>query len=166
VSKPDDEDQRLLYQVVAARRIQWDNLIWQVPLLSLTAQAFLFSIALGSDARPVSRIVASGLSMVVSVLCILLMARHRQADVADAAWLERWEKSHSGGDPERVIHGEPWRIRRNAARPELGLFGRIPLLPGYRTWIVGLLVFFVVAAAIFVVSFVWPAELTRLLSQP
>jgi hypothetical protein len=33
------EDQ--VYQAVAARRLQWDNLVWQVPVLSLTAQAFL-----------------------------------------------------------------------------------------------------------------------------
>jgi hypothetical protein len=28
------------YTAVAARRLQWDNQVWQVPVLSLTAQAF------------------------------------------------------------------------------------------------------------------------------
>jgi hypothetical protein len=34
------------YAIVAARRTQFDQLVCQVPVLSLTAQAFLFSIAL------------------------------------------------------------------------------------------------------------------------
>lgn len=34
------------YAALAERRLQWDSLLWQVPVLSLTAQAFLFTIAL------------------------------------------------------------------------------------------------------------------------
>ena len=34
------------YGALATRRLQWDNLLWQVPILGLTAQAFLFTIAL------------------------------------------------------------------------------------------------------------------------
>jgi hypothetical protein len=47
------------YAAIAARRTQWDSLLWQVPTLSLTAQAFLFTIALtqGNDAW--ARIISS-----------------------------------------------------------------------------------------------------------
>ena len=49
---------REAYMVVAARRTQFDQLVWQVPVLSLTAQAFLFSIALAGDASRAARVVA------------------------------------------------------------------------------------------------------------
>ena len=52
------------------------NLLWQVPALSLTAQAFLFTIALG-DSRPVSRMVSGALSLVVAAMSIYLMVSHR-----------------------------------------------------------------------------------------
>jgi hypothetical protein len=52
----------IVYQAVVARRLQWDNLVWQVPLLSLTAQAFLFTIALGSGTTMVARCISAGLS--------------------------------------------------------------------------------------------------------
>ena len=81
-----------MYQAVAARRLQWDNLLWQVPVLSLTAQAFLFTTALNADAAGWGRIVASLLSLIISVLSILLMARHRQGELTDAHWLERFEQ--------------------------------------------------------------------------
>ncbi|MER6612681.1 hypothetical protein [Streptomyces xantholiticus] len=42
-------DDTVVYQAVAARRMQWDALLWQVPALSLTAQAFLFTITLGLE---------------------------------------------------------------------------------------------------------------------
>ena len=44
---------------VAARRTQSDQLVWQVPVLSLTAQAFFFSIALSPDGTRTTRIIAS-----------------------------------------------------------------------------------------------------------
>lgn len=42
-------DDVAMYAVVAARRAQYHNMLWQVPTMSLTAQAFLFTIALGHD---------------------------------------------------------------------------------------------------------------------
>jgi hypothetical protein len=37
---PSREEMLVLYQVVAARRQNFDLMVWQVPALSLTAQAF------------------------------------------------------------------------------------------------------------------------------
>ena len=54
---------RETYAIVAARRTQFDQLVWQVPVLSLTAQAFLFSIALSADASRTARVIASVLSL-------------------------------------------------------------------------------------------------------
>jgi hypothetical protein len=39
---PSREEMLVMYQVVAARRQNFDPMLWQVPALSLTAQAFLY----------------------------------------------------------------------------------------------------------------------------
>lgn len=126
----------LLYQAVSARRIQWDNLVWQVPLLSLTAQAFLITIALGVGISRLSRVVASLLSLVITVLSITMMTRHRQAERADAQWLEDWEVARYGAG--QAVHGHAFRLHRDRAGAEPGWVGRlVPSLPGYKTWLPG-----------------------------
>lgn len=57
-----------VYAAVAARRTQFDNLLWQVPVLTITAQAFLFTIALGADTQPVARIISCVLSLLITFL--------------------------------------------------------------------------------------------------
>jgi hypothetical protein len=66
-------------------------MLWQVPTLSLTGQAILFTIALGADSSRVARIVASVLAIVMTVLSMHLMSRHRQAEHTDAHWIESHE---------------------------------------------------------------------------
>jgi hypothetical protein len=145
----------LMYAAVTARRLQWDNLIWQVPLLSLTAQAFLFTIALGGESRQASRIVACLLSLIVTFLCITLMARHRQAEIYDARWLERFEESH--WPDVTAVHGRPFRAGRSAAKVDGGWTDRIvPILPGYKTWVTGLLLFGLASAAALITAIVAP----------
>lgn len=113
----DDASSRL-YALVAARRSQWDLLLWQVPVLSFTAQAFLFNISLGGTSSRTARIVASLLSALMAYLSIALMARHRQEEIADARWLEKHEPDVYP-DCERV-HGKAWRMRRDEiSRPDL-----------------------------------------------
>lgn len=147
-----------IYQSVVARRLQWDNLLWQVPILSLTAQAFLFTIALGADTSRVSRTVAAVLSIVVTVLCVTLMARHRQAELADAHWLEEFEKSYP---PELRIHGTPFVQRREAVRIKLLDKLVVPLWPGYRTWTWGLIIFGLGSVVVVIMTWMDPSPLSR-----
>jgi hypothetical protein len=91
-----------LYQAIVARRLQWDNLLWQVPVLSLTAQAFLLTIALGHDNSNWARLLAGGLSFLAGLVSMVLMAGHRHAELTDAAWLARYEADHFLGS---VFHG-------------------------------------------------------------
>lgn len=104
---------------MSARRLQWDNLLWQVPVLSLTAQAFLLTIALSADSSRLARIVACSLSIVAAILAVQLMTRHRQAEIADAHWLAEYEARYS---PSHVVHGPTWRARRDLQDPEAGIF--------------------------------------------
>ncbi|MFC5788932.1 hypothetical protein ACFPPE_03600 [Agromyces tardus] len=150
----DFEASNSVYGTVAARRLQWDNLLWQVPVLSLTAQAFLFTIALGGDTATLARLVACSLSLLVTILTVGLMGRHRQAELTDAHLLRDLEADF----PEALrIHGEPWRKRRNETRIDAGLLDRvIPMWPMYKAWTYGLLFFGAAAIGVAVVAVAWP----------
>jgi hypothetical protein len=127
----------MVYQVVAARRLQWDNLVWQVPALSLTAQAFLFTIAIGGTSSRPARIIASLLALVITLLCTTLMARHRQSEIHDAHWLadfetNEWKTNTAEGELDFRVHGLPFRDRRGAGGVDGGWTDRIVRpLPGY-----------------------------------
>ncbi len=144
----------MIYASVEARRLQWDNLLWQVPVLSFTAQAFLFSIALAPDSRSIARIIVMLLSIVITFLSITLMARHRQAEVTDSRWLENFESEWDEADRQ---HGPSWLDRRNEEKPGASVLDRIvPLLPGYITWQIGISLFGVAALAVIVITLVAP----------
>ncbi|WP_284990861.1 MULTISPECIES: hypothetical protein [unclassified Arthrobacter] len=152
-----DDPHRSVYQAVVARRLQWDNLLWQVPLLSLTAQAFLFTIALGADTSKWSRTLAATLSVVVAVLCVSLMARHRQAELSDAHWLEVYEEGH----PEHLrVHGSPFVERRNKINVRLAA-GRLPVptWKGYETWTWGMAIFGLIGLLVVVLTWIDPSPL-------
>lgn len=145
----------VVYSSVAARRQQWDNLVWQVPVLSLTAQAFLFTIAIGGDSQRIARVIASLLSLVVTFLCMTLMARHRQAEIMDAHWLEDFEKAEWPSDAP--VHGYSFQASRNAAGVDGGWTeALVPTLPGYKTWIAGLYLFAIAAAAVLAIAIFSP----------
>lgn len=152
------QERLIAYQTVEARRLQWDNLLWQVPVLSFTAQAFLFSIALAPDARSAARIIVALLSIVITILSITLMARHRQAEVTDAHWLEEYEEDWPDKDKQ---HGDAWRLRRNAEKPHGGVLDSIvPLFPGYITWQIGLSFFGLAAIAVIAIAIFAPGLLS------
>ncbi|MEO8709796.1 MAG: hypothetical protein ABI400_12170, partial [Lacisediminihabitans sp.] len=46
-----------VYSAVVARRLQWDNLLWQVPAVSFTAQAFLLNVSLAPNSSIFARLV-------------------------------------------------------------------------------------------------------------
>jgi hypothetical protein len=74
-----DDISREAYDAVAARRAHFDQLLWQVPVISLAGQAFLFSISLSPETARTSKIIASFLAVVMTVLSLHLMVKHRQA---------------------------------------------------------------------------------------
>lgn len=142
----------LVYAAVAARRNHFDAMAWQVPIISFTAQAFLFTIALGAETTQFARTIAGSLSVLITVLCVLLLARHRQADIADAEWLEEQEEAL----PKSLrVHGDPWRRRRDAVLPARGLASGVPLLNAYKTWLLGMIL--IGLAGILVISVTWIA---------
>lgn len=142
-----------VYEVLALRRLQWDNLIWQVPALSLTGQAFLFSIALGPDSSTLARLISSGLAFILSTASVFLIAKHRQAEITDSNWLQELEQNMPD---EYKIHGAHWAVRRNATTVAVAGLNWLPLPRGFLTWVIVLALFALAALGMFVVSLIWP----------
>jgi hypothetical protein len=135
---------RLLYQIVADRRLQYENLLWQVPAISLTAQAFLFSISMGAN-DPVARIASSLLSLIVSIISIMLMASHRLAGRKDALWLERFEQQELDVGAWGA-HGTAFEAQQDIADLDAGWVGNlIPIKQMFTVWVVGLACFGITA---------------------
>ena len=85
-----------LLGVYGTQFASYTTLLWQVPALSLTAQAFLLTIALNSMSTPQERMVASGLSLAITAAAVFLMHNHRghainhgflAARVGEGLWL-------------------------------------------------------------------------------
>jgi hypothetical protein len=138
-----------VYQAVVARRLQWDALLWQVPALSLAAQAFLLTIALSPDSGRATRVITSGLAIVAAFLSLHLLIRHRQAELADAHWLADYEQRHFS----TIAHGPQWRDCRNAIRIS-GPLGRLAMLPAFPVWQAALGLFGGAAVVVFLAAFV------------
>ncbi|RZL84665.1 MAG: hypothetical protein EOP32_02810 [Rhodococcus sp. (in: high G+C Gram-positive bacteria)] len=139
-----------LYRAVANRRMHYERLLWQAPALSLTAQAFLFNIALNQNNTPAGRIAAASLALTLSLLSLGLMASHRRALLTDTQWLERFEQQELGAG-EWVAHGAAF-TRAQPAIPDLdaGLVGKLPLKHVFRAWIAGIGVFAICAVLVII----------------
>ncbi|MFI6365419.1 hypothetical protein ACIBG0_21980 [Nocardia sp. NPDC050630] len=138
-------DLEMVYQAVADRRLQNENLLWQVPTLSLTAQAFLFSISMASANDSVARIASASLALIVSIISIMLMASHRLAERKDALWLERFEQQRIGAGAWGA-HGSVFETQQQNANLDVGwLDNLIPMRQMFTVWVVGLACFGVTA---------------------
>ncbi len=82
------------YDLVANRRNTTNNLLWQSPVLSLTAQAFLFTVALNPDVGPMPRLIAATLALVVALASVQLLIKHRSFERLDAKWLSAFESRY------------------------------------------------------------------------
>lgn len=91
------------YPLVSSNRRGYDMLIWQTPVLSLTAQAFLFVIAFGSNNDAVGRIIASVLALCTALASMQLMAKHRLHEKRSSEELEEFEKQNQENG-YKVIH--------------------------------------------------------------
>lgn len=138
-----------LYQVIADQMRQHDLLMWQVPVLSFTAQAFLLTVVLGADSARVARICAATLAILSSLLSMQLMAKHRWYARVEREWLARFEKSN---DVE-CCHAPPAELALSVGVP-------LPKYPAryssYQVWQIGLAVFGLVSVFCLIISIVKP----------
>jgi hypothetical protein len=142
-----------VYQVVTSRRLAFDTMMWQVPSLSLTAQAFLLTISLSADSSWLARVVSSGLGIVVMAMCLQLMAKFRHLvdiDSLMATELEKdFEKPAGKGTPIHLPPRQRARVLNVAPKWLIAL-------SSYRLWMIGLALFLIADLAIAVFAIVAP----------
>ncbi|MEO7002121.1 MAG: hypothetical protein ABI068_09870 [Ktedonobacterales bacterium] len=154
LSSTDSTLQAALYQVVATRRLGYDTLIWQVPALGLTAQAFLFTTALTSPINNPARLIAAALALVIALISMQLMSKHRYHEEIDARLLEKLEKNLKLAD----VLGCPPHAKPTIRAATLGArtikSNFIIRRSSYRLWMCGLGLFAFAALGIIVTSLV------------
>lgn len=80
------------YEMLILRQQTQANLLWQTPSLALTAQAFLLTIALSADASSLGRIFAACLGIVVALISMHTMVKHRHFENLDNFKMARLER--------------------------------------------------------------------------
>lgn len=115
-------DKLTLLNVYTTQFGSYTTMLWQVPALGLTAQAFLMTIALGSPISDDARIAASALSIIIAWASQRLMHSQRgrainQAELARRVSSELSLKQFLGGDfaledaePKRTNAQDVWQV--------------------------------------------------------
>ncbi len=141
----------ITYTVLSNRRQAYDQMMWQAPALSLTAQAFLFSIALAAGSAQASRLVASSLALLISFMSVQLMGKHRHHERTSADLLETLEQELKIRPVHQVRH-RPSESSGPKVTTALPLWHRVIDLSSYKVWVGGLTLFGVAAAVVLVIS--------------
>lgn len=154
------ETQLAVWQTMAARRSGYDLLMWQTPALGMTAQAFLLTLALGHDSTRWARLISALLSMMLSLMVMQLMAKHRRNEMLESLRLRELEdrfgmaKSigflpHDGPEKRDVTYHQYVHQRLRRTTPGPIAFWK---MGSYALWMYGLWLFTLVAAAIVVLA--------------
>jgi colanic acid biosynthesis protein WcaH len=103
-----DESQ---YEILNARRDSFNNLVWQTPVLSLTAQAFLFTIILSGGVPELGRTIAAFLASIAALMSLQLLSKHRFMEEQHAKILQVYEEIHKSYSANRFIRAPNWTVR-------------------------------------------------------
>lgn len=95
-------------QFVTQRRQMFDQLVWQIPALTLTGESFLLTIALGAGVSNIARIIASGLGIIVAICCVQSLDRLKVSEWYDAHAL-RIMLQKDNQDPIPAVLGQDYR---------------------------------------------------------
>ena len=109
---PDTPDQLIsLPGVYAAQYAFYTTLLWQLPALSLTAQAFLLTIALSHSDGVSARVTATALYAVISAASYALMENQTVATMLSSLSSVPWPPTprHQSGS-RRWRSGSRWRL--------------------------------------------------------
>ena len=100
----------VVYEALSERCVMLNELLWQAPVVSLTAQAFLLTIAYGDTPRTHYRILAGLIAAVIGLASWQLFLRHAAYERAIAREMREIEEKHFG----RPFHA-PLRETREGA---------------------------------------------------
>ncbi len=146
------------YQLLSESRISHDGLLWEVPMMFLTGQAFLLTIALSNDDNHLwwARATAAFISAIFGFLSIQVFERNRVMVVADTEQMLDIEQYLTSIGYEGLLVNEEFKKRRYMSRQYvqekmerrgkvsfLGRAGSFPL------WRIGMYLTTVISASIF-----------------
>jgi len=142
--------------------VNWDALLWQIPALTIAAQAFLFVIAIGAGTSPLARVVALVLSICTLFLSALSMAKQRQSAIADATTLADFER-RIGIPEDQIEYGPGWRDRRNNTKLGYRMWEwlRFPRYTAFAFWIWGYTLIALIDVVLITLLFIDPGFLDR-----
>lgn len=142
VERLSDELLGSILEIAEDRRSHTDAQMWQVPVLSLTAQAFLLQLGLGPGTSGLGRLIASLLGLASAVAAVQLLQKHRYHELQLSCWIEQVEKDRSL--PQ--LHARLQREAYSGQHPDTMLTRR----RSHRVW-TGVLCAFAVADLVLVV---------------
>jgi hypothetical protein len=158
------ENDLFTYEMLTARFLAHDEMLWQTPALALTAEAFLMTIALSRDVIDVAASIAAFLGFILMLMSMHLLGRHRFLELIEKRKLMDLEK-RLGMEPLST-HSWAWKY---AAPPRLGwAYGRrsyglrhpryhgVFSVPSYTIWQVGLGLFAMTNLAIIYIRLFLP----------
>lgn len=105
------------YQAAESRRSAIDQMMWQAPVLSLTAQAFLMTVGLQRETAGTGRMLAGILGFGVALASMQLLSKHRLHEVHLSKWLSHLEQDTAMPNLNSAAerHREPVELPRPAA---------------------------------------------------
>lgn len=145
-------DPNAVYQALASRRIAYDQMMWQAPALSITAQSFLVTVGVNVDLTLAVRVLALLLAASSGVLSMQLMAKQRFHEQVDSQYLREWEHL-SGMMPVGGFtpHDHALTNQPLSKADALGVTaGRWVRQSSYRWWMWGLRLFLIAAVGLLV----------------
>jgi hypothetical protein len=152
-------DPGAVYQAVSARRISFDQMMWQVPALSLTAQSLLVAVSVNRDVDRLVRALALVLAIAFALLSMQLMAKQRFHEQVDSRYLAKWERAAGivpvEGFAPHDRAASPWSGNTGTTGPSkadvLGIkAGRLVRLSSYTCWMWGLRLFLTAMVALLI----------------
>src|SRR5207302_1675896 len=99
----DADNIRALHSALVSKRSTTDQLLWQAPVISLTAQAFLLTIAFNVGSNSFYRVVSGIVATAIGLISWHLFIRHAALEKRASQDLEKFEKEHFG----KTVHERP-----------------------------------------------------------
>lgn len=164
MNEADRQEYERCYQRWASMNAQ----VWQVPALAMTAQAFLFTVMLSSQTGWLPRLLCAFLAVLVSVLCIHAILKHRHHQSLDYGRMieleDKWKVSnfsYSGWDSKK------WRSDVQNLMPKGRKLQVYPWIgSSVIFWVIGFIMFGAMAVAVPVTAYLFPKTYEQPGSQP
>jgi hypothetical protein len=100
---PESDDIRALHAALVTKRSNADQLLWQAPVISLTAQAFLLTIAFDTDKTAFYRQTSGLVATAIGLISWQLFLRHAALEKEASMKLEDFENKYF----KMTVHSRP-----------------------------------------------------------